>query len=123
MFKVVLDAPMPEALVSLTEDVDIINERDQNIFWKLKAQAARITQRLFSKNASTNYAAKNDKESPWLEHFQANFAEMLCESHLQLVFSKSTNFVGSKTLSFAIKLVSLSTKIPLTMAKMLPFID
>ena len=39
------------------------------------------------------------------------------------MFKKKTHFVGSKTVNFVIKLISSATKIPLTMAKMLPFID
>jgi len=60
---------------------------------------------------------------PWVEFFQANFSETLCESHLQLMFKRKTHFVGSKTVSFVIKLVSSATKVPLTMAKMIPFMD
>lgn len=39
------------------------------------------------------------------------------------MFKKKTNFVGSKTLNFVIKLVTTATKVKLTMDKMLPFID
>ena len=48
---------------------------------------------------------------------------MLCESHLQLMFKRKTNFVGSKTLNFVIKLISSSTKLKVTMDKMIPFMD
>ena len=74
----------------MTNDIETIDERDKTINWKLKAQAARITFRLFSKHASLRYMQKDDKDRPWAEYFQANFAEMLCESHLQLVFQNST---------------------------------
>ena len=116
---------VPENLQSKTNDIDTIDERDKNIHWKLKAQAAKITFRLFSKHASLRYMQKEDKDRPWVEYFQSNFAELLCESHLQLLLKNSTHFIGTKTLSFAIKLVSSSTKIPLTMKKMLDnsFID
>lgn len=39
------------------------------------------------------------------------------------MFKKKTNFVGSKTLNFVIKLVTTASKVKLTMDKMLPFID
>ncbi len=39
------------------------------------------------------------------------------------MFKRKTNFVGSKTLNFVIKLVSSATKVELTMNKMLPFLE
>ena len=48
---------------------------------------------------------------------------MLLESHLQLMFKKKTNFVGSKTLNFNIKFVTASCKIERTMIKLKPFMD
>ena len=39
------------------------------------------------------------------------------------MFKRKTHFVGTKTVNFVIKLVTAATKIPLTMAKMIPFID
>jgi len=47
MFKTLLDMPVPENLESPTDDVETIAERDKHIIWKLKAQTARITFRLF----------------------------------------------------------------------------
>ena len=59
MFKILLDMQLPENLESPTEDIDEIVSRDKNIRWKLKAQAARTTFRLFSKFAQTKYV-END---------------------------------------------------------------
>ena len=53
MFKIVLDMEVPENLQSKTDDIETIDERDKSIHWKLKAQAAKITLRLFSKHASS----------------------------------------------------------------------
>lgn len=39
------------------------------------------------------------------------------------MFKRKTNFVGSKTLNYVIKLVSSATKVELTMNKMLPFLE
>lgn len=47
----------------------------------------------------------------------------MLESHLQLVLKRKTHFIGSKTLNFAIKFVSSSTKLPTTMAMLQPFIE
>ena len=48
---------------------------------------------------------------------------MLLESHLQLMFKKKSNFVGSKTLNFVIKFITASCKIERTMNKLKPFMD
>ena len=103
--------------------MDDIAERDKSIQWKIKSACARITFRLFSKYANPKWTTENSEEEAWSKHFQQNYAETLCESHLQLMFKRKTHFVGSKTLNFVIKLVSSATKIPTTMNKMLPFID
>ena len=39
------------------------------------------------------------------------------------MFKRKTHFIGSKTLNFVIKLVSAATKVPVTMNKMIPFMD
>ena len=48
----ILDMPVPENLESFTEDIEVIADRDKNIIWKLKAQAARMTFRLFMRYAN-----------------------------------------------------------------------
>ena len=123
MFKIILDMPVPEGLESATEDVEEIDQRDKHIIWKLKAQTARLTFRLFSKYSNLKFVQDSDAEKPWMDFFQKTYSETLCESHLQLMFRRKTHFVGSKTINFVIKLVTSATKIPLTMTKMLPFID
>ena len=83
MFKLLLDMPAPDDLESPTEDIEAIADRDKSIFWKLKAQTARLTFRLFSKYSHLQHVPKNDtEERPWIQFFQENYSEMLCESHL-----------------------------------------
>ena len=124
MFKILLDMPVPEHLESATDDIDTIASRDKHIIWKVKAQAARLTFRLFSRYANLKFILKKtDPDRPFQEYFNSNYAETLCESHLQIIFKRKTHFVGSKALNFVIKLVSSAIKIPLTMEKMKPFID
>ena len=48
---------------------------------------------------------------------------MLLESHLKLVFKKKTNFVGSRTLNFNLKLIKQSIKIAGLKEKLIPFVD
>jgi hypothetical protein len=123
MFKIILDMPLPHHLEAATDDIEDIIERDSTIQWKIKAQAARITFRLFSRYSNPGFSNGDKEEKAWCEYFQAEFSETLCESHLQLMFKRKTHFIGSKTLNFVIKLVTAATKINRTMAKMLPFID
>lgn len=124
MFKIILDMPVPEELETATEDVDQIVIRDKHIIWKLKAEAARITFRLFMRYANmAKYANHTNNDKQWCTFFIENFSETLCESHLQLMFKRKTHFVGFKALNFVIKLVSQATKVERTMAKMLPFVE
>ena len=114
---------VPPELETFTEDINDIADRDQSIWWKIKAQASLTTYRLFSKYAVTKFV-KNDKEAlAFNETFLAQYGELLLESHLQLVFKKKTNFVGSRTLNFNLKLIQQSIKIPQLKDKLIPFVD
>lgn len=121
MFKIILDMPLPPHLDTATENPEDIAVRDKSIQWKIKAQAARITFRLFSKYTSTKYLQGD--ELAWNKSFLEQYAETLCESHLQIMFKRKTNFVGSKTLNYVIKLVTSATKVKKTMDRLIPFID
>ena len=44
-----MDLDVPETLGSLTEDMYEIENRDENILWKVKGLAGKLTYRLFSK--------------------------------------------------------------------------
>lgn len=48
---------------------------------------------------------------------------MLLESHLQLLFKRKTEFVGTKTVSFAIKFINYAMKVERTMNNLKPFIN
>ena len=43
----ILDLPLPESLVTLTNDADEIVHRNGNILWKMKGIAGEITQKIF----------------------------------------------------------------------------
>lgn len=116
-----LDQPLPDNLSTFTEEMDEISARDKSIEWKLRGVISKVTYRLFSKYGNSKYAHEDDKE--FSKQFNANFAEPLLESHLQLMFKRKTGFVGSKTLNFNIKFVTASTKLQKTMDKLKPFIE
>ena len=55
--------------------------------------------------------------------FRETYALPLLESHLQQLLKRQSHFVGSKSLNFAIKYVSQSTKLPKTMEVMKPYVE
>jgi hypothetical protein len=101
--------------------MDEIARRDKTIEWKLRGVISKLTYRLFSKYGNSKFAHDDDVE--FSKYFCENFAEMMLESHLQLMFKRKAGFVGSKTLNFNIKFVASATKLAKTMAKLVPFIE
>ena len=70
MFKLILDLQVPAELESPTEDVEVMAQRDKSMLWKLKAQTARITYRLFSRYANTSrYLGDDEAEKAWCASF------------------------------------------------------
>jgi hypothetical protein len=119
--KTLMDKPVPDNLESFVEDMDEIEKRDNHIIWKTKGIATKTTYRIFSKYGNPKFV--DDAFLEFSNRFKADIAEPLLESHLNLVFRRKTNFVGSKALNFAIKYVSSSTKLENTMDKLKPFVD
>ena len=76
---------------------------------------------MFSKYGNPKFA--DEKLEEFSAAFREKYAVTLLESHLSLVLRKKTNFIGSKALNFAIKYVGQSTKMPLTMNKLKPFVE
>ena len=111
---------MPPALEAPTEDMDEIEKRDKHICWKIKGIAGKCTYRMFSKYGNPKYVDKD--YSDFSKAFKEKYALALFESHLAIVLKRKSNFVGSKALNFAIKFISQSTKMPLTMDKLKPYI-
>jgi len=116
-----MDRPLPAELESFTEDMDEIENRDKHIIWKVKGIASQMTYRLFTKHGNPKFA--DPKIAEFSKAFKEKYVIPLLESHLQIVLRRQTNFVGSKALNFALKYVSQSTKMPLTMTKLKPFIE
>lgn len=65
----------------------------------------------------------DDEMVDFAKRFKDNYAVPLLESHLQIVFRRKTNFVGTKTLNCAIRYVSGCTKLPNTMNILKPFVE
>lgn len=101
--------------------METIESRDKHIRWKIKAMATKTTYRIFSKYG--NPAFVDEKHLTFSNYFLDKCAIPLLESHLQLVFKRKTNFIGSKTLNYAIKFVSSSVKQEKTMNILRPFVE
>ena len=96
--------PVPAELESPTEDVEVIHERDRTMIWKVKGATARLFYRLFRKYCNTKVSF-DGAATAYKQHFYENYAETLCETHLQILFKRKTNFVGSPTLSYSLRLL------------------
>jgi importin-7 len=112
---------VPAAIETLTEDMDEIEKRDKNMYWKIKGVAGQMTYRLFSKYGNPKYA--EDKLSEFSKAFRDKYSLPLLESHLTLLLKRKMNFIGSKSLNYSIKYVSQCTKMPHTMNKLKPFVE
>lgn len=76
---------------------------------------------MFSKYGNPKYSDK--KLEGFSKAFRQKYAVPLLESHLTILLRRKTNFVGSKSLNYAIKFVGQSTKMKQTMEKLKPFIE
>jgi len=112
----------PLHLATPTDESEEIETRNKNIFWKIKGIAGKATYRIFIKY---NNPLKTDNASikKFMENFSSTYSIPLLESHLQILLSRKTNFVGVKSLNYAIKFVAASIKRENTMEMLKPFIE
>ena len=122
--KAIIDRQIPFELESqLDDNLQTSELRDKNIHWKLKGIASKFTFRLFSKYGTTKNRAPSDFHQAFCANFVETLVPTLLDSHLQLVFRKKTNFVGSIALSYAIQFLEHASRVPLTMSIMEPYIE
>lgn len=76
---------------------------------------------MFSKYGNPKFA--DDKLKEFSKTFGEKYAVPLLESHLTQLLRRKTNFIGSKSLNYAIKYVSQATKMAATMTKLKPFVE
>jgi hypothetical protein len=108
--KTIMDMPCPDDLCAPTSDTAETVARDKSIFWKIKGIAAKITYRVFVKYGDPETVEDTTIIKSFSNNFSLKYSIPLLESHLQLMFQRKEKFVGSKSLSFAIKFISASTK-------------
>jgi len=107
--KQIMDMPVPESLSSFTEDLEEVERRDKHIYWKIKQAAARMVYRMSSKYIRTEQVAKED--TSFSATIVSDFSTQLLESNLKILFDRKTVFVGTRTISFAIKFITLACKV------------
>ena len=78
---------------------------------------------MFCKYADSNKVEDKVLIKTFSNNFSLKYSNPLLETHLKILFSRKTNFVGSKALNFAIKFVSYSTKMANTMEVLKPFVE
>lgn len=122
-FKTILDMPAPEELKTATDNNEEINSRNKNIFWKIKGICSKLTYRMMVKYGNPEIVEDKEHIKAFSVNLNQKFVLPLMESHLQQLMSRKTNFVGSKALSFSIKVLSYCTKHENTMEKLKPFIE
>ncbi len=112
-FIAILNRPMPAELTTPTNNHEDITERDKHPLWKMKGMAAHILFRVFSKYGNARFVEEADK--PFNEMFNSRYAIPALEAILTCFFARTSQFIGSKCLSYSIKFVQQSSKIDLTM--------
>ena len=79
---------------------------------------------MFMKYGDSQTVNQKDKVAvSFANYFMLNYSIPLLESHLPILLSRKSNFVGSKCLNYAIKYISQSIKRKNTMEKLKPFVE
>jgi len=77
--------------------------------------------RIFSKYANDKFVDEEDK--PFSALVVNRYASNILNTALEIIFSRKSQFVGSKLLAYSLKFVQSSTKIKQTMLVVKPFIE
>ena len=120
-FKTVLDMPIPDDLVTNTEDTAEILKQNKTIFWKTKGMAAKITHCVFLKYSDPKRKVTEPHEKSFAKTFQVTYALPWVESHLHLFLSRKQHLIGLKCLNFVIKVLIQSCHMDYTMEKLQPY--
>ena len=87
----------------------------------MKALASKTTYFMYLKYSQP--AKVEGASRPFAKRFMARSFVPLLESHLQLLFQKKTDFVGSTALTYSLKFVTMATHSPATFEKLKPYIE
>ena len=117
----ILDLPLPESLVTLTNDADEIVHRNDNILWKMKGIAGEITQKIFRRYRDPREFENLSNNQNFSKHLIDKWSVPLMNSQLQIFLAKKTNFVGNKSLINAIAFLGQSTLVEETMEQLKPY--
>ena len=103
LMKKIIDRPVPAELETYTEDFDTIEERNKTFTWKLKGVACHLAYRIFQKYGNIKLVEEHHQN--FTKHVMSNYAKPLLNSFLGMFFKRRTNFIGSKSLNYAIKYI------------------
>ncbi|EGR28805.1 hypothetical protein IMG5_168410 [Ichthyophthirius multifiliis] len=103
-FKLLIDHQMPVELSSLTENQEIINQRNKNILWKNKKWASQILTKIALRLANIQIIEK--EQQPLAEWLIENHFGKILESFIQILFQNQQQFVGQACIYFAIKYIN-----------------
>lgn len=112
---------MPPELETFVEELSEVERRDKHILWKIKGIAAKATYKLFSRYG--NPKTVEPEMTQFAHRFGEQFSLPLLESHLQVVFRRKTNFVGSVCLNYAIRYLCAAIKVPITMGVLINYAE
>ena len=94
--------PVPQNLSLPTPDAATTKERDASIFWKLKGRTAQATYKMFVKYSDPETVENDPHAQAFAQVFRDKIATPLLKSHLLILFSTKTQFVGSMCLYYVI---------------------
>lgn len=86
-----------------TEDNQIVLRKENNLNWKIKGIASKLSYRIFQKYSTSKELPATDNENVFKNTFTLELAPALLDSHMQLIFRRKSHFVGSQSLIYSIK--------------------
>jgi hypothetical protein len=112
---------VPQEISSFTEDMDVIDSRNKHTLWKVKAKASLIVYHIISGYAWSEFVYLTIDNNPAffneineLLEWDDDFSKEVLKEHfkglldvsLNIIYQTKTNFVGTKCLAQALKLVA-----------------
>ncbi len=98
---------------SLVEGDEAIAKRDKALYWKVKAEASRISFCLLKHKGIKKKELVHRKmtfsayDTTW---FYDESFDILLQPCLQILFRRQTHFIGTRTLNYSIKFLSVCAK-------------
>ena len=108
-FHNILELPLPEELLSLTEDEAIIQQRKKSKFWQLKKISLEILYRLFQKYGNPKFWKKGEYVL-FSRLINSQYILAIVERAVSLLKASVDIYIDPTTLMYAIKTITQSIK-------------